>query len=53
MSKNNVYPLIICHFCHQRIKKNESYQIWENDIYCNSCYDLYMELLEPEDFKDN
>lgn len=41
-----VIPLIICHMCHERIKKGEPYTIWEDHIYCESCFDTYMELID-------
>ncbi|MEK5149059.1 hypothetical protein MKX53_18930 [Psychrobacillus sp. FSL K6-4615] len=44
--KTTVHNLIICHTCHHRIK-DEVYTEWENSIYCDSCFELYKEMVSP------
>lgn len=50
-TKAKVIPLIICHSCHKPVKVQEPYTIWEDSIYCEPCFDLYMELITPEDLE--
>ncbi len=45
-ARENVHYLIICHTCHERIKSNENYTVWEGSIYCETCFDIYMELVD-------
>ncbi len=47
MSNSKVVQLTICHTCHTHIKTNESFTEWEGSIYCESCFELYQELVSP------
>lgn len=51
--KAKVYTLAICHTCHRVIKKDEHYVPWENSLYCEPCFDEYLELIEPEDWMED
>ena len=46
-----IHRLTICHTCHKKVKKNESHVEWENSIYCEPCFDIYLELIEPKDWE--
>jgi formylmethanofuran dehydrogenase subunit E len=43
-----IHRLVICHTCHERIRLNEPYTIWEDAVYCEPCFDIYLELVGPE-----
>ena len=52
--KNNVITLMFCNTCHKRIKKNDEFTRWENSIYCEDCFEDYLEMVTPAElFKDN
>lgn len=42
--------LIRCTVCKRRIKNNESYTFWEKEHYCKTCFDAYMEIIDPQNF---
>lgn len=48
-----IHKLVICHTCHTRVKKGEAYTIWESSVYCESCFDLYMELIDDISVPNN
>lgn len=50
--KTTVHNLIICHTCHHRVK-DEVYIEWENSIYCDSCFELYKEMVSPITIKES
>lgn len=47
-----IHQLIICHTCHHRIK-DEVYTEWENSIYCDTCFELYKEMVSPITIKES
>lgn len=47
-----IYYLTICHTCHHVIQKNQAVTIWEGSNYCDSCFDEYLELVEPSNYSN-
>ena len=45
-----VIELVICHTCHKRVKRGNVHTKWEGHVYCERCFDLYLELIGPRDF---
>lgn len=45
-----VVELVICQTCHKRIKGDEPNIQWEGHVYCDPCFDIYLELIGPRDF---
>lgn len=50
---NNIVPLILCHVCHKKVKPNEHYTKWEGSVYCDPCFDVYVELLDEAELAVN
>jgi len=48
-----IIELIICHTCQDKQKKNDSYVRWEGSIYCESCFDKYLELIDPSTWESS
>lgn len=44
-----IYQLLFCSTCRNRIKENESFTEWEKEVYCEPCFDEYMELVTPKE----
>ncbi len=47
-----IYHLVFCHTCHKPIRKNEFIE-WEESIYCEPCFDRYLDLVEPRERANN
>lgn len=42
-----------CTVCKKRIKDKEPYTMWEEEYYCEPCFDKYMEIVDPDNFLTN
>ncbi|WP_084242366.1 hypothetical protein [Planomicrobium okeanokoites] len=42
--------LIKCTACNKRIKQNENFTVWENEHYCEPCFDEYLDMINPSEF---
>ena len=48
-----VYKLVICFDCHYRLKNNDIFTTWEGRVYCDRCFEKYLESIEPSSWKDS
>lgn len=44
--KTKIYHLIICQTCHSKLNQHELYSVWENKLYCEECFNHYLENIE-------
>lgn len=44
-----VISLMFCNTCHKRIKQEEPHMRWEGSLYCEPCFEDYLEMVSPED----
>ena len=44
-----IISLVFCNTCHKRIKTKESYTKWEGSIYCEPCFEDYLDMVSPTD----
>lgn len=42
-----IISLTFCNTCHKRIKKKEAFTQWEGSIYCDSCFEEYLDMVTP------
>lgn len=47
-----IIELIFCNKCHKRLDK-DSHTLWEDNIYCDDCFDEYLESIEPINWFDS
>ncbi len=48
----SIHTLLICHSCHKRIKSDSLYTEWEESIYCEPCFDKYLDLITPKSWEN-
>lgn len=48
-----VYELVICHDCHIRLKNKDVFTQWQKRIYCDRCFEAYLDSIEPSSWKDS
>lgn len=48
-----VFELVICHVCHKRLMDRNVFTTWEDHIYCEHCFEEYLESIEPSSWKDS
>lgn len=51
-----VYELHICTSCHNRLQEKDIMVPWEGRLYCEYCFDSYVDSIEPSSwvvFKEN
>jgi len=41
-----IYQLRFCCICRKPIKEDDSYTRWEKEVYCEPCFDEYLEIIE-------
>lgn len=44
-----IYELKFCSTCRKPIREADTFTRWENAIYCEPCFDEYMELVTPKE----
>lgn len=50
---SKVIELVICQTCHKRVKSDSVHTKWEGHVYCEPCFEIYLELIEPRDFGED
>ena len=48
-----VLNLVICFDCHCRLKNNEAFTKWEGRTYCDTCFEKFLDKIEPSEWKDS
>ncbi|MEK5071696.1 hypothetical protein [Sporosarcina sp. FSL K6-1508] len=43
-----IIELIICHTCQEKQREKDNYTKWEGSIYCEKCWDRYLDLIDEE-----
>jgi len=44
-NRTKIYQLLFCGMCQKHIPLSNTYNLWEEDIYCGTCFDKYIELI--------
>lgn len=45
-----IYRLLICRMCRKRIEEDDSYHFWEQNVFCEDCFNALMDSIELSDF---
>lgn len=49
--KTKLIPLIICHTCQSKLNgKDVDWTVWENSIYCEPCFQKYLQMIDEDVF---
>lgn len=44
-----IIELIFCNTCHKRVRPEEPHVRWEKSLYCEPCFEDYLEMVSPEE----
>lgn len=47
-----IIQLTFCEVCHKRIRENEAKTKFQDIIYCDLCFDEYLESIQPNDWNE-
>jgi hypothetical protein len=47
-NRTKVYQLLFCGMCQKHIQPRNTFNLWEEDIYCDACFDKYTELISDK-----